>query len=103
MAQCRSNGHDRLAEERCGFGVGVFGRGFAAWSGARPCCLGSLSSLALPCPVWALVGGDARIGADMDVAEDAQQSSDALSFAVLCRELTSNRRSLAGHRGGLLR
>jgi hypothetical protein len=29
----------------------------------------------------------------MDVAEDAQQSSDALSFAVLCRELTSNRRS----------
>ena len=29
----------------------------------------------------------------MDVAEDAQQSSDALSFAVLCRELTSNLRS----------
>lgn len=39
----------------------------------------------------------------MDVAEDAQQSSDALSFAVLCRELTSNRRSLAELRGGLLR
>lgn len=37
----------------------------------------------------------------MDVAEDAQQSSDALSFAALCRELTSNRRSLAAHRGGL--
>lgn len=39
----------------------------------------------------------------MDVAEDAQQSSDAFSFAVLCRELTSNQRSLAGYRGGLLR
>jgi hypothetical protein len=39
----------------------------------------------------------------MDIAEDAQQSSDALSFAVLCRELTSNRRSLAAHMTGLLR